>query len=118
MSLIKFLYLDLCISFLVYSDPQLDQASRLSMAGHRQTGSFPGAMAKLDQSFLHRTEQQGGSLGVNMVEYVLGGGSPNMAAKNMNRPGMNPYTVSITSKELDSMTKILFFNKYQGSHKL
>ena len=70
-------------------DPQLEQANRLHMGGHRQTGSFPGAMSKLDNSFL-RTEPPGNNLGVNMVEYVLGGGSPNM--KNMNqRPGMNPY---------------------------
>lgn len=76
-------------------DPQLEQTTRLTMAGHRQTGSFPGAMAKLDNTFLQRTEPPGAALGVNMVEYVLGGGSPNMAAKNMNmnnnRAGMNPY---------------------------
>ena len=89
----------ICVDTLYISlmivDPQLEQTTRLTMAGHRQTGSFPGAMAKLDNSFLQRTEPPGAALGVNMVEYVLGGGSPNMAAKNMNmnnnRAGMNPY---------------------------
>ena len=93
-------------NFLAILDPQLEQTSRLTMAGHRQSGSFPGAMAKLDNSFLHRTEPQGGALGVNMVEYVLGGGSPNMAAKNMNRPGMNPYV---------STTKIYYTPLKTGS---
>lgn len=70
---------------------------------HRRPGSFPGTplMPNYDNANLlssSRTEPGGASLGVNMVEYVLGGGSPSVAGnKNIAmRHGLgNPYNVSL-----------------------
>ncbi|XP_053383267.1 pumilio homolog 2-like isoform X3 [Mercenaria mercenaria] len=96
------------------SDPHVTQAAPGTyLPGmHRRPGSFPGTplVPNFDNPNMlsSRAEPGGASLGVNMVEYVLGGGSPSVAGnKNlaMRHALSNPYNMHNMKKEGKDLDK-------------